>query len=1002
MNNEKPFKVVVIFLVAFILFGVTSVESFVQELSYKGRTLREWQVDLRDLDPGMRITAIDAVGKFGIDGVPVIMDMLSDKDARVRSSAARALGNIGSEAKRALPALVNAFGDQDESVYRTAEDALNKIGPATKEAVPELIKLLGHENSRVRSGAINVLANIEPEKTAAVPALVKALSNKDKRIRASSAKALRALGAAASSAVPTLIKAVADENESVRESAGQALYEIVRETRDTLPALIKAVEHDNEWVRLWAAWILVSLKPAIEDTVAEDAILVLVKAFQHESVFYEYRDDVAETIAESDIAPAAKKAAVPALTKALEDEDKGVRLEVAQALGSIGTEAKDAIPALIKAWGDEDQDLQKRVSEALQKIGPAAKEAVPALTKLLADEKNEVRKNAIVTLANIHPEKKAAVPYLVEALRDEDKRVRSGSAEALELIGPAAKDAVPALIKALGDEYEAVWEPAWQALLKIAQEEKDAVPELVKGLADENKYVRYFVAMILSYMKPPIEETIPVLIRALTDESAPSWVFWDVARALGKFGPAAKDAVPALIKTLRASDVRKRLVAARTLGKIGPAAKDAVPSLMKALGDEDSNVRSAAARGLGKIGPEAKDTVPALMKAVGDLNEVVRRDAVAALGSIGPPADGAVPLLMKLLQNDESAQERAAMAIVRIRREINEVVPPIVNALGNDAVTVFIRLFFDEDVTIRRIAEEALSIMGPSGINSLNALAFIDKSEIQDVITIRNNDQFIDAIGPNRIVLLPADYSINLSNLARKETQYVRWGDWKELIIYNVQNFAIVGMGRKLPEILTELGYGAVISFQNVRNVSISNIQAGHTPPVEDVCYAPVFIFENSSKINMNNCDLFGSGMSGLYLSNVDSLSFNSSIIRDCTSRIMGAYNSSHLEFKKSRFVNNRGSSLIDIVRSSHVAFVECDILDNFTRYSDRYRSALFWVSSSSNISLKNSRIANNETGYFFDGLSASRHVENKVESQLNLEEVSFENNTFRKGKYRK
>lgn len=204
----------------------------------------------------------------------------------------------------------------------------------------------------------------------------------------------------------------------------------VRKTRDELPAVIKAMEHDNEWVRLYAASILVALKPPVDDDVAEDAVLVLVGVFEKSSVIYKDRDEIAEAIAESDITPAAKKAAVPALTKALEDENKGVRREVAEALESIGTEAKDAVPMLITALGDESERVRKSAVSALEQIGPATEDEVPALTKLLAND---------------------------------NKRVRSGSAEALEAIGPAAKDAIPALIKALGDEYEAVWEPATEA-----------------------------------------------------------------------------------------------------------------------------------------------------------------------------------------------------------------------------------------------------------------------------------------------------------------------------------------------------------------------------------------------------------------------------------------------------------------------------------------------------------------------------------------------------------
>ena len=58
---------------------------------------------------------------------------------------------------------------------------------------------------------------------------------------------------------------------------------------------------------------------------------------------------------------------------------------------------------------------------------------------------------------------------------------------------------------------------------------------------------------------------------------------------------------------LKEKDERMRYLAAFALGKIGPAAKEAVPALIAALKDKVSNVRSFAARALSKIGPA---TVP--------------------------------------------------------------------------------------------------------------------------------------------------------------------------------------------------------------------------------------------------------------------------------------------------------------------------------------------------------------------------------------------------------
>lgn len=68
-------------------------------------------------------------------------------------------------------------------------------------------------------------------------------------------------------------------------------------------------------------------------------------------------------------------------------------------------------------------------------------------------------------------------------------------------------------------------------------------------------------------------------------------------------GPAAREAVPALIETLRDENESAvvRQWAAWSLGQIGPDARGAVPALVEALGDASPNVREAAAEALEKI-----------------------------------------------------------------------------------------------------------------------------------------------------------------------------------------------------------------------------------------------------------------------------------------------------------------------------------------------------------------------------------------------------------------
>ena len=59
-----------------------------------------------------------------------------------------------------------------------------------------------------------------------------------------------------------------------------------------------------------------------------------------------------------------------------------------------------------------------------------------------------------------------------------------------------------------------------------------------------------------------------------------------------------------------------------SMGKIGPQAAGAVPALTGALSDKSEVVRSWAAGALGKIGPKAAPAVPALTRALFDVDDI--------------------------------------------------------------------------------------------------------------------------------------------------------------------------------------------------------------------------------------------------------------------------------------------------------------------------------------------------------------------------------------------
>lgn len=338
------------------------------------------------------------------------------------------------------------------------------------------------------------------------------------------------------------------------------------------------------------------------------------------------------------------KPAVPALQRALADEDATLRLWAAFALGGIGADARDAVPALMRQAADSDHALRAVAVEALGKIGPAAS---------------------------------AAVPVLIKALKDPEPRVRTWSAVALGRIKPDGEEDIRALIEAFHDEP--VRKAAVEAVVQIG---KPALPVLIDALTDNDR--RLDVAEALRRIDPQaasragVDQTtaadLPALVRVFSNKERSEEARRAAVAAVGQLGRAAEPALDSLISAL--ADLAIRPTVALALGKVG---KPAVPALAAKLKDGDAGVRASAAAALGHVGSDARDATPTLVEALQDRDREVRRAAGQALEAIGPDTDKAVPALIAVLRSNDAEPVRQA-AIKALVRASPEAKPAIVAA----------------------------------------------------------------------------------------------------------------------------------------------------------------------------------------------------------------------------------------------------------------------------------------------------------------------------------
>ena len=131
--------------------------------------------------------------------------------------------------------------------------------------------------------------------------------------------------------------------------------------------------------------------------------------------------------------------------------------------------------------------------------------------------------------------------------------------------------------------------------------------------------------------RAPRPEDMPQLIGQLGDP----FLRANALMALAELGPAAKDAVPDVVRILYDNGaVPERPMAARTLGRIGAGHPATVPALCRALTDRDFDVQIMALDAVADLGPAAKETIPVLNKLTDDENPVLADRAKEAIATI--------------------------------------------------------------------------------------------------------------------------------------------------------------------------------------------------------------------------------------------------------------------------------------------------------------------------------------------------------------------------------
>jgi HEAT repeat protein len=325
------------------------------------------------------------------------------------------------------------------------------------------------------------------------------------------------------------------------------------------------------------------------------------------------RDASARAEAAWDLGQAGSTESVPALIAALEkDSSASVRANAAASLWNLGDASRAAIPALTKALDDPAGSVVGNAAGALLKLGTPKSKLTPAYRRLLDRDSCADRVIALKALATEAPagDLFADAWDCAEARPGEDSDISSDAREALrKIVGRKDKTLAPAILTILDRPSTRDRSTLISAIGNYDPPVKEAAPVLARLLSARDEYTAKSAASALGNMKAAALPVLPDLMKAL--ESHPqNDTRQEAAEAIGDIGPAAKAAVPVLIKVAQNDKwpaVRKAAIGA--LGNIGPDAREAIPALRQALTSPDDWMRLEARNALFRVEPDAREEV---------------------------------------------------------------------------------------------------------------------------------------------------------------------------------------------------------------------------------------------------------------------------------------------------------------------------------------------------------------------------------------------------------
>lgn len=410
---------------------------------------------------------------------PPLLEALFSDAVQVRRNAAWLLRKIGD--KGAVEWLLDSLQDTDPQVRQFAALALGNIGD--QRAVEPLSFMLDDPDVSVRLNSVRALGKLKAYTAVSLLIIILKNNREDSEVQAAAARELGKLRAR--EAINALYNSLNHKEPSVQHESAMALARIGPEA---LPRLLDGLHNDKKNYRrrqqaaaMALGWMIGSGRLADHyeaQTAAMEALIAEAGSTERG-----VRVEIAQALGcTNDIR------AVEPLTVGLLYDVPAVRRSAAKALKELAQNSNiklsGVVEVLHEALRDQDIDVRYNAIEALGFVRDQA--AIPILLALITHPDSEIRERAIIALGDTHREE--VVKPVSRLLRERDPWVRRCAALALGKLEHTR--AVKPLLIALSDPEPIVRQ--WAALSLARIGDPSVIPNL-RDHHDDDRRVRHAI-----------------------------------------------------------------------------------------------------------------------------------------------------------------------------------------------------------------------------------------------------------------------------------------------------------------------------------------------------------------------------------------------------------------------------------------------------------------------------------------------------------------------------